>query len=468
MLLNFIKCFQNCLVAFTLIGDSSDIYNSFHGVIDTIRQNEAAIPTSFTVNLMNNSRGNKNRNSEKLTKFIRLQNTLKFLQCSSHFLIVDFPSIQFPKNIKFLTDLIYDKMSQIVFRGENPAYFIITMPTSFYSIIKHSPFHDIFRQVNLNSKIFVLFINQDKSADIRVICVGCLSRSQQFHPISFANNTNHANRITLDRIWWYTNSNQEQTKIQITGRLLERHFFIYLENLECSGYMRNLFTPPGPCATKILLDKYNLTASAVFLERRSFLTMGLVSKESVEGIGQNPLYRYEWINHAALYLPFKWIVVNDPKIFSSFPLTKPFDSYTWVALILVYLALLTTIMVMSGNSAGAISKLGLNLFGVCMDQGSDFVVPSHHCRTQICVKVLWIFSVLIISNSYKGKLVSFLTNKPNPMVPDRLEGLVKDNFQIVTFTTIFTPNGTFSVLKHDILKDLMNGKAGRDYPAYYR
>lgn len=445
-MLNFLQYFRNCLISFTLIGRDSSIqtYNSFHGVFDPLSENWAHIQTSLTVTYDGNYNQNKTINKESLTI---LKNTLKFLQCSTHFLIAD----------ENQDTNIHDAMLRLVFSGENPQYFVITLPV-YQEPSQLSQLFSVLRRVDLNSKLFMLFLDQAK---IGVICVIC--ESQKFHAISMSSSTT---RTSLDSLWTRVNSNQGQASLQISGQLLTRNFSMYSETGGCSANIRGLTTPPGPCAVKALLEKYNMSASRVFADRASFLTFGLLSKESVAGVGSNRYYRYQWINHAARYLPFKWIVVNDPEIFQSFfPLSKPFDSYTWVGLGLVYCIALTSLVTLI-DKPGPISKLSLNLFSACTDQScGDFAVKPD--RIKVCIVMTWIFSMIIMSNAYKGNLFSFLTNRPAPVVPTSLEALVQENIQIVTLTIIFAPNGNFSVLKHDILADLMRGVAGVHYPAYY-
>jgi hypothetical protein len=78
----------------------------------------------------------------------------------------------------------------------------------------------------------------------------------------------------------------------------------------------------------------------------------------------------------------------------------------------------------------------------------------------------------VLGNAYKGKLFSLLTNQSPPPLPRNIQELTSSTYPVLTtsFATQWVGNELVntSVLRDAILRDLMQGVPGKDYPIYYQ
>jgi len=111
-----------------------------------------------------------------------------------------------------------------------------------------------------------------------------------------------------------------------------------------------------------------------------------------------------------------------------------------------------------------------------LEQGVAFFDQLRNIRNcsknpKVIIMVIWLWTAFLLGNAYKGTLFSFLTNHIPPVIPVTIQELTSSPYRLFTtsFVIEIVENDTksTSVLTDAILRDLMTGVPGIDFPNHY-
>lgn len=188
---------------------------------------------------------------------------------------------------------------------------------------------------------------------------------------------------------------------------------------------------------------------------------------------------------ALTFISFAYLV-SKPLPYRYDSLLQPLDLWTWISVILSILAVTYLLFVgicvkfhiRKGTkfpTAQDMIQVPMSVFCSLLEQGiSDsflkIFLVGYHRETIFHLWLLWLFACLVVSNSYKGKLFSFLTSVSDPVMPKTLRELVQQESTIFTFSRINfgTQEVPWSLVKDIVLEEIMNGQvANVNFPGYF-
>lgn len=141
---------------------------------------------------------------------------------------------------------------------------------------------------------------------------------------------------------------------------------------------------------------------------------------------------WEHIFYATSFESFYFIVVEEASNFNVRDLYKPLDFATWILAIIAGCAVWAMLKLLRRNQIPVLISVAASIY----DQ------PIPDVRLNLSTKILWGFwlvSLLVLNNSYKGKIYSILTNGGHSNWPENVEQLVEINYPCYTMRYRITP-----------------------------
>ncbi|CAL8109709.1 unnamed protein product [Orchesella dallaii] len=172
------------------------------------------------------------------------------------------------------------------------------------------------------------------------------------------------------------------------------------------------------------------------------------------------------VSYAMSADPYTFFVVLDKVSRNNmYAILQPFDLSTWIALAVTSIMFSLTLFAISLKSHGLQStsahRIWFTIIGTVIDQPASDLFQEMHLSSKRTVLMtlwtLWCLVALNISFEYKGTLVSAITKKPNPKIPETFDSLLASELFMTTFETVKNnEGGGVSMLKGVLLNDILN------------
>jgi len=211
------------------------------------------------------------------------------------------------------------------------------------------------------------------------------------------------------------------------------------------------FPDASHCFLRLLRPYYNLTSGDIRGFPRSVhaLRYPLTSRTVKDNLlgGMKETTEFRTLENIPLILPyglktepFRFCTVVRPEKFGFDALTKPFDTQTWIFLIIS--TMLLGFYVFSSFKHTQNSSLVLYVFSILVEQGQDVAGErTNFGSNMLAVLIIWLLITIVISNGYKGVLFTLLTMSKIPWTPTSVQELVESKIFLTTVTGIGNPQG---------------------------
>ncbi|CAL8122851.1 unnamed protein product [Orchesella dallaii] len=221
--------------------------------------------------------------------------------------------------------------------------------------------------------------------------------------------------------------------------------------------------------------KVNRRFSYATVKRRHTLTVAYYNNEIKR-------QRWQILEHGMVFDQWGYMVVKERENAYNTALTKPFDLWAWICLLVSCMCLcilfVTSILVdfysfSIPDSFRVMTLIVCNVFGSVLDQSvqSSFA-KSYNLwfhKSILGVWLLWSLAIVIVNQAYRGIMFSFLTISPDPKFPVTLKALAESDLKIITFTSITYKRRFRSMVSVNLEEVMIPGMVpGVDYPIYYK